>query len=172
MLDDPAPAHDRRIVRNEPNASEIVADDEQRHTRGGGNVLEQVEKIALHGHIKPGGRLVGDHVVRLEQQHPGDSGPPGLTTAELVGVAIQNLRCQTQPLQKLPRPVARDGARLAQGVVDLVQRLPDTPVRRERLCRILEDRLDQPRLCPEIALRRLNPAAPLPARQAAGPAPS
>ena len=52
--------------------TEIVGDEQHRGSQGIGQHVQMVEDLLLHGHVKRGGRLVGDEQFRTAGQTDGD----------------------------------------------------------------------------------------------------
>ena len=105
---------------------------------------EQVEQLALHRDVEPGGRLVGDQEGRLGDQRAGDGDAARLAAADLVRKFLELRLGQAEPRHQVQH--LRPALGLVHAVDDdrLGQQPADGEARRQRRQRVLEDHLHAP----------------------------
>jgi len=119
-----------------------VADQQQGHAVLGDELADQVQHLALDGHVQRGGGLVGHQQVGAAGQRDGDDHALALAAGELVRVGVQPRRGlrQLHPLEQAQR-LGAGGARVQAAVQ--AQRLGDLAADRvqrvQRGHRLLED---------------------------------
>ena len=90
LADAPA-VHDYDVVAHVGNDAEVVRHQNDRHTELLLQILHELEYLGLDGHVKGGGRLVGDENVRLAGQGHGDHDALAHAAGELKGVLFESL---------------------------------------------------------------------------------
>ena len=88
MLDDPAEVHHRDLVGDVPHHGEVMGDEQVRQPELILQVFEQVDHLALHGHVERRDRLVAHEHLRLDRQRTSDADALTLTAGELVRVSV------------------------------------------------------------------------------------
>src|SRR2546422_241528 len=79
-------------IRDVPDHSEVVGDEDVREAELVLEVVEQVDDLCLNRDVEGGDGLVGDDQLRAEREGPGDADPLPLATRELVRVAVDVMR--------------------------------------------------------------------------------
>jgi hypothetical protein len=109
-LDDAAFVHDGDQMAHVPNDLQVVADEEVADPEVALQVHEQIEDLALHGHVERGDRLVADDEVRLESESPGDADALLLATREEGRSALPESGVDTHASEQLIGTAAALGA--------------------------------------------------------------
>ncbi|MCY1498872.1 hypothetical protein D9M68_328690 [compost metagenome] len=143
-LDQNAFLHHHDVVGDLGDDTEIMGNDEDRHSGLLLQFLEQGEHLGLHGDVECRRRLIGDQKVRTERQRHGDHDALTLTAGEFVRIFVQRALGvgDADPRQKSQclRP-SLGGMGPVSG-----ERLPDLPAdgidRVEVAQRVLEDHGD------------------------------
>ncbi len=89
LLAHAALAHHHHAVGDLADDAEVVADEQHAHAPLGLQAREQVEDLALDGHVERGGRLVGDEQLRLAGERHGDHDALLLAARQLVRIGAQ-----------------------------------------------------------------------------------
>ncbi|KPZ30016.1 hypothetical protein AN901_204522 [Pseudomonas syringae pv. theae] len=98
-LDHPAQVHHHHAVTQVFHHTQVVADEQIGQAQLIAQVHEQVENLRLNRHVQRCHRLVTDQQFRLHRQRTGDANTLALTTAELMRVALAQLRAEPGALQ-------------------------------------------------------------------------
>ena len=94
-------------------------------------ILKQRHHLGLDRHVQRRDRLIADHEARLDGERPGDPDALALPAAELVGVAVGEVRVQPDQPQQLLDPLPLLAA--LRQVVDLERLADDAPDRHPRV---------------------------------------
>ena len=132
------------LVAQHANHRQVMADEDDRETKLGAQLLQQHQDMRLGGDVEAGDDLIGDDEVRLQRQSPRDAGALALATGELVRIAVDERRRQTDEIEQRGGTVAAITPAL-QPAIDLElarQGHRQRQARIERRLRILEDHLD------------------------------
>ena len=140
VLDDPPEVHHGDLVGDVPHDGEVVGDEQVRQSELVLEVLEQVDDLALHGHVERRDGLVAHEHLRLDGERPGDADALALPAGELVRIPVHVAGVEADELEQiLDRPVP---PALRHGIgVDaerLADDLADAHPRVQRRVRILE----------------------------------
>jgi hypothetical protein len=142
---DPAEVHDGDPVADMADDRQVVGDEQVGQLELVLEALQEVDDLGLDRHVQGADRLVGHDQLGVDRDGPGDPDPLALAAAELVRVAVQEVRVQADDVEQLGDPLAALGRR-----ADLVdgQRLADDPAhghpRIQAGIRVLEDHLHPP----------------------------
>ena len=142
LLADHAVAHDHHVVGDLADHAEVVADEQHAHPVLFLEPAEQLEDLALDGHVEGGGRLVGDQELGLAGQRHRDHHPLLLAAGELVRIGGEPpLRLGHADLAEQRLGPLQGGAIAEAEVLDqrLDDLLADREHRIERAHRVLED---------------------------------
>jgi hypothetical protein len=99
LFDDLAEIHHRGAPGDAADHVEVVADEQIGEPEFALQVEQQVEEVALHRHVEPGGRLVGDDDLGAHQQCAGDTHAARLSSGDLMRKFREHVRGETQALQ-------------------------------------------------------------------------
>ncbi len=139
--------HHRHPVGDLGDHAEVVGDEHHRHAEVVLHGAQQVEDLALRGHVQRGGRLVGDQQLRVAGDRHRDHRPLPHTARQLERVGVEprsGLRMPT-PAQLVDRPFPRVGRIQLLVQHDHLGQLPADRVHRaERGHRFLEDHARSP----------------------------
>ena len=91
-LDHRAAVHHQHALHGLGHHAQVVADQQQAHAVFGHQFGDQVEHLALDGHVQRGGRLVGDQQVGPAGQRDGDDHALALAARHLVRIGVEPLR--------------------------------------------------------------------------------
>lgn len=136
-----AQVHDHYAIRDVLNDRKVVADKNVSQSELLLQVLEQVDDLGLHRHVKSAHGFVAHHYLGLEHDGAGDANTLALTAGKLMRVAVLKRKVQTHSLHNLFHASIALGA----GFVSVrdVDRLCDNVrhghARVERAVRILEN---------------------------------
>ena len=145
FFDHLAGVHHHHALRHFGDHAHGVGDQHHRHAHLVLQLRQQVEDLGLDGHVQRGGRLVGDHQLRLAGQRDGDHHALAHAAGELVRIVVHAPlgRGDAHQLEHLHRAVQRILARQAfvqaQALGDL---LADGVHRVQAGHRLLEDDRD------------------------------
>ncbi|ELZ80681.1 hypothetical protein C454_10261 [Haloferax gibbonsii ATCC 33959] len=175
-FDHVAEVHHGDAVADVADDRKVVGDKEVRQPELRLEVVEQVQHLRLHGHVERRHRLVEHDEVRFERERAGDTDTLALAAGELVGVAVEVVRREADPLQQVGDLVAPPLAfRLAVGGLGNpvnLQRFGDDVAdghsRVETGKRVLEDDLGVPAERLEFVVVHLEDVRPVEGDRAAG----
>ena len=91
-LDDLAGVHDRDVVAEIGDHTEVVGDEDDRHPSFGDESAQQIEDLGLDRDIESRRRLVGDQKTRRAGEGERDRDTLRHAAGELVRVALQHAR--------------------------------------------------------------------------------
>ena len=97
VFDDPAQVHNSDRVAEVFDDPQVMADKEKGYLGLLLQVLEEVQYLRLDRHIKGRKRLIGNDQLRRNSKRPCDTYPLSLAAAELMGITVQELRCEADP---------------------------------------------------------------------------
>ena len=80
------PKHDGGVIGNQSYNGEIVTHHQESEILIAAQLLQEIEHVALNGHIKSCSRLIGDENPWLHEKRPQQSHAPSLPSAELIGI--------------------------------------------------------------------------------------
>jgi len=101
VFDDLSCVHDRDAIADELDDAEIMGDEEIREMELLLQILQEVQDLRLHGHVKRRGRLVKHDEIRVERKRPCDPDALLLPAAELMREPIQMLLVKPDGLEQL-----------------------------------------------------------------------
>ena len=169
FLDDLAEVHHRGAPGDAADHVEVVADEQVGEAELALQVEQQVEELALHRHVEPGGRLVGDDDLGAHQQRAGDADAARLSAGDLVRKFREHVRPRGRGACRIAASSRqRFGARQRVDGDRLFQRAADGHPRRQRRDGILQQQLRAP---PE-GERRLRELLAPPAGRRPSPCPT
>ena len=93
LLDPPA-VHHRDLVGDVLDDTDVVRDEQVRHTELALQLAQQVQDLRLHRHIECRGRLVADDQLRRYRQRARDRDALALAARELMRIALQRIAPQ------------------------------------------------------------------------------
>ena len=99
-LDQMAQVKDCHAIGNVPHHAEVVRDEHVGEMKRFPQVGQQVQDLRLHGDIERADRLIEDQELRLDRQGSGDADALALAAAELVRVAVDDVRRETHELEQ------------------------------------------------------------------------
>ena len=145
VLHHPAGVHDRDLVADVRDDTQIVRDQDHRGAELLFQLLHQLQDLGLDGHVQRRGRLVRDQKPGVAGKGDGDHHALLHTAGELVRIVVHPLAPDAHQLQHVPR--LPQGLRLGDVPVQ-PDHLGDLPVHRhdgvEARHRVLEDHRDLP----------------------------
>jgi hypothetical protein len=144
-FDHRAAVHHQHALHGVGHHAQVVADQQQAHAVLAHQFGDQVQHLALDGHVQRGGGLVGDQQVGPAGQRDGDHHALALAARELVRVGVEPLARPAAAARAAAGAAPRHAPRRAQALVQ-AQRLGDLPAHRvqrvQRRHRLLEDHAD------------------------------
>ncbi len=143
-LDDPAEVHDADPVGDVPDDGQVVRDEQEAQVEFGLQPVQQVDDLGLDRHVERGDRFVRDDDLGVEREAAGDPDALALTAGELVRIAVDVLRVQTDDVEQVLDllPAAPLGRHLGVDLVGLPDDVADRHPRVQRGVRVLEHHLD------------------------------
>ena len=126
VLDELAGVHHAERVGHFGDDGDVVADVDDRHPHLGLDPLQLLEDLVLDDDVEGGGRLVGDDQLRAAGERHGDDRALAHPAGELVRVAVQHRRRETDGAEELLHVgallvIAHDAAVVGvEGLADLV----------------------------------------------------
>ena len=110
-LDDLPEIHDRDAAADVLDEPQIVRDEQVGELQPLLQIHQQVDDLRLHRHVERGHRLVEDDERRVERKRAGQADPLPLAAAELMRVALEMRRVETDQLEQLGDTRSRRSAR-------------------------------------------------------------
>ena len=145
LLHDPAGVHHADPVAQGRHHPQVVGHEHDGRTQPVPDLPEQREDLGLDGHVERGRRFVGQQHPWLAGQRHRDHDPLAHAARELVGIAVQPVRCvgHVHLLEELRRPGARLGpAHAPVHLQDLAHLAADREVGVQGAHGVLEDHRD------------------------------
>src|SRR5712692_9216544 len=103
-LDDLAEVHDSNPIADVADDGEVVGDKYVSQVEIALELDEEVQYLRLNRHIQSRDRLVGNHQLGLDDQCARDADPLALAAGELMRIAADRFRRQSDQVQHLPDP--------------------------------------------------------------------
>ena len=107
LLDDPAQIHDGDVLADVAHHRQVVRDEQVGEPEILLQTHQQVENLRLDRDVERRDRLVGDDEVRLDGERPRDADALPLSTAELVRLAVGELRREPDAVEQFVDPLSR-----------------------------------------------------------------
>ena len=110
-FDDAAEIHDGRATADVLHEAEVVRDEEIGQLQLFLKLHQEIDDLRLNRHVEGRDRLVGDDERRIQRQRARDADPLPLPSAELVRIAIQMGRIETDETKQFNDPLGPLGAK-------------------------------------------------------------
>ncbi len=89
LLDDLAGVHDRDVMGNLGDQSQVMRNEDRGEAELGLEIVQKLDDLLLDGHVQSGGGLVADDELGVAGQGHGDEHALALATGELVRIALE-----------------------------------------------------------------------------------
>ena len=163
LLDEAPQVHDAHAVGDVTHHVQVVADREDADAELLLQPAEEIQDFPLHRHVEARGRLVGDDELRPQRERPRDADAPGLTAAELMGIAAREILAESHHPQQAPHLAPQVAPAEPVDAKGLREQRAHREPRAQGSDRVLEHRPD---LAPERLKRPRPDADDLPAPKA------
>ena len=100
LFDEPSQVHDRHAIGHVAHDVQVVRDDEDAEPEPVLKARQQVQHVALDGHVEAGRGLVRDQQVGLQGQRARHADAARLAAGELVRIAVGELGGQADQVEQ------------------------------------------------------------------------